>query len=123
LKFWHAWIVLIFIASGPWFGVLPEPQWNHVTWVPFTSGNDKATDMIINTLMFLPLGWTFKTPRRGMAGTATVLMMALAVSIGAESMQLFCARRDPSATDVAMNTVGTLLGAAGASLWRRRPLP
>ena len=123
MKFWHAWIVLIFIGSGPWFGVLREPQWDRVTWIPFTSRNDKATDMIINTLMFLPLGWTFKTPRRGMAGTASVLMMALAVSIGAESMQLFCAGRDPSATDVTMNTVGTLLGAAGAARWRRRPRP
>jgi glycopeptide antibiotics resistance protein len=103
--------------------VLREPQWDHVAWVPFNSRNDKASDMIINTLMFLPLGWAFKTPRRGLAGTATVVAMALAVSISAESMQLYCARRDPSATDVTMNTIGTLLGAAGASLWRRRPLP
>jgi len=123
LKFWQAWVFLIFVASGPWFGVLHEPQWDHVTWVPFTSQADKTTDMIINTMMFLPLGWTFKTRRRGIAGTATVLMMALVVSIGAESMQLYCVRRDPSTTDVTMNTIGTLLGAAGASLWRRRPLP
>jgi glycopeptide antibiotics resistance protein len=79
--------------------------------------------MIINTLMFLPLGWTFKTERRGPGGTLTVLLMALTVSVGAESMQLYCAKRDPSMTDVTMNTVGTLLGAASASLWRRRPLP
>lgn len=123
MKFWHVWVVLIFIGSGPWYGVLREPQWDHVTWVPFTSRTDKASDMIVNTLMFLPLGWTFKTKRRGLAGTATVLMMALTVSIGAESMQLYCAKRDPSMTDVTMNTIGTLLGAAGASLWRRRPLP
>jgi glycopeptide antibiotics resistance protein len=123
LRFWQLWVLLIFVGSGPWFGVLSTPQWDHVTWVPFTSPTDKASDMIINTLMLLPLGWTFKTNRRGFAGTATVLLMALAVSIGAESMQLYCARRDPSATDVTMNAVGTLLGAAGASLWRRRPLP
>ena len=123
MKFWQAWVLLLFIASGPWYGVLPAPQWDHVTWVPFTSRTDKATDMIINTLMFLPLGWTFKTQRRGAAGTGTVLLMALAVSLAAESMQLFCAHRDPSATDVTMNTIGTLLGTAGASLWRRRPLP
>lgn len=123
MKFWQAWVLLLFIASGPWYGVLPAPQWDHVTWVPFTGLTDKATDMIINTLMFLPLGWTFKASRRGLAGTATVLMLALMVSLTAESMQLYCARRDPSATDVTMNTIGTLLGAAGASLWRRRPLP
>ena len=123
MKFWQAWVLVIFIGSGPWFGVLREPQWDHVTWIPFTSRNDKPSDMIINALMFLPLGWTFKARRRGLAGTATVLLMALAVSISAESMQLYCARRDPSATDVATNTIGTLLGAAGASLWRRRPLP
>ena len=123
MKFWHAWVALIFIASGPWFGLLAHAQWDHVTWVPFTSRTDKPTDMIINTLMFLPLGWTFKTNRRGLAGTATVVLMALTVSLGAESMQLYCARRDPSMTDVTMNTVGTLLGAFGASLWRRRPLP
>jgi glycopeptide antibiotics resistance protein len=123
LKFWQAWIVLIFIGSGPWYGVLHQPQWEHVTWVPFTSRNDKPTDMIINTLMFLPLGWTFKTDRRGLGGTLTVLLMALTVSIGAESMQLYCAKRDPSMTDVTMNTIGALIGAAGASMWRRRPLP
>lgn len=123
MKFWHVWVALIFVASGPWFGLLPHAQWDHVAWVPFASRNDKPTDMIINALMFVPLGWTFKTRRRGAAGTATVLLMALTVSVGAESMQLYCARRDPSLTDVTMNTFGALLGAVGASLWRRRPLP
>ena len=123
MKFWHVWVAAIFIGSGPFYGVLRTPQWDRVTWIPFTSTEDKPRDMLVNTLMFVPLGWTFKTARRGVGGTAAVLATALAVSIAAESMQLYCARRDPSATDVVMNTVGTLLGAAGASLWRRRPLP
>jgi glycopeptide antibiotics resistance protein len=123
VKFWQAWVVLIFVASGPWWGVLDRPQWSRVTWVPFTSRDDKPRDMLVNTLMFVPLGWTFKTKRRGVAGTLAVVATTLTVSLGAESMQLFCRLRDPSATDVVMNTVGTLAGAAGASIWRRRPVP
>ena len=122
MRFWRAWVLLIFIGSGPWYGVLTRPQWDRVTWVPFTSAADKISDQLVNTLMFVPLGWTFKSRRRGFAGTLIVLATAAAVSVSAESMQLFCKDRDPSATDVVMNICGTLIGAAGASLWRRRPL-
>jgi glycopeptide antibiotics resistance protein len=123
VKFAYWWIALIFVISGPWYGLLRSPQWARVTWVPFTGSEDKLRDMLVNAAMFVPLGWTFKSRHRGVAGTACVVAAAVLVSFAAESMQLYCAKRDPSATDMVMNAVGTLAGAAGASLWRRRPLP
>ena len=123
VRFWQLWIVVIFVASGPWFGVTSTPQWDRLTWVPFTGAEDKLRDTIVNVALFLPLGWTLAARRAAPRGLLVAIGAGLATSFLAESMQLFCVLRDPSATDVLNNTIGSALGAAGAVAWSRRPLP
>ena len=54
------------VASGPWYGVVREPQWSRVTWIPFHGAEDKPRDMVVNVLLFVPFGWSFakSRPRR-----------------------------------------------------------
>lgn len=120
---WQFWIVVIFAVSGPWFGIARAPQWDRVTWVPFTGQEDKPRDIVANVLLFVPLGWTL-VPQRP-TGRAVALAVAAggAASLAIEMLQLFCVLRDPSATDVLMNTCGSAAGAIAGAAWRRRPLP
>ncbi len=123
MRFWQFWIIVIFVASGPWFGVTSSPQWDRVTWIPFTGAEDKPSDVVVNLAMFVPLGWTFARRRPEARGVWTAIAVGFATSFAAESMQLFCVLRDPSATDVLMNSCGSALGAGAAVAWARRPLP
>lgn len=123
MKLWRWWIVLVFVVSGPWFGVTTSPQWKRVEWMPFTSKENKPRDVIANVLLFVPLGWSFGASRPGRRGAALAIATGFATSLVAESLQVFWILRDPSATDLLTNTCGTALGVAGAALWRRRPLP
>ena len=123
MKFRHWWIVLIFVVSGPWYGVLSAPQWKRVAWIPFTGEGDKPRDVVVNVLLFVPLGWSFSATHTGRRRAALAIATGFVTSLAAESLQLFWVLRDPSATDLLTNTCGTALGVAGAALWRRRPLP
>lgn len=123
MRFWHLWILLIVVASGPWFGLTSTPQWDRVTWIPFTGFEDKPKDTIVNLALFLPLGWTIAARRPTGRGLLVAVGAAFVTSLAVESMQLFCVLRDPSATDVLNNTIGGAIGAAGAVAWSRRPLP
>jgi glycopeptide antibiotics resistance protein len=123
VRFWQVWILLIVVVSGPWFGLTRTPQWDRVTWVPFTGAEDKPRDAIANLILFVPLGWTLYSRRPDARGAALAVAAGCATSVAVESMQLFCVLRDPSATDVLMNTCGTAAGVAGSLAWRRRPLP
>ena len=123
MRFWQFWILVILVGSGPWFGVTSTPQWDRVTWVPFTGKEDKPRDVLVNLALFVPLGWTLASRRPVGRGLLVATAAGFATSFVAESMQLFCILRDPSATDVLNNTVGSALGAAAAIGWRRRPAP
>jgi glycopeptide antibiotics resistance protein len=113
MRSWPFWILVIAIASGPWFGVTRHPQWKRVTWIPFHGAEDKPRDIAVNFLLFLPFGWSFAKSRSSAAATAVAATMvaAAAVSVAVEIPQLFYRLRDPSATDVVMATLG---GGAGS---------
>ena len=81
MKAWKWWIVVVALASGPWYGLTSTPQWSRVTWMPFLGKEDKPGDMAANVL---------------------------------EAPQLFFVSRDPSATDIVMGILGTVVGAAAA---------
>ena len=50
MRSWPLWVLVIAVVSGPWFGVVREPQWSRVTWVPFLGFEDKPRDMVVNFL-------------------------------------------------------------------------
>jgi glycopeptide antibiotics resistance protein len=120
MRSWPFWIVVIAIASGPWFGVVHDPQWSRVTWIPFQGFEDKPRDMLVNLLLFVPFGWSFTTshPRRG--GVWLTILAALLVSIAVEIPQLFFRLRDPSATDIVMAVFGAAIGSLGSHVIYRR---
>ena len=117
---WPLWIVVIAIASGPWFGIVPRPQWERVSLVPFHGFEDKPRDVLVNFLLFVPFGWSVAKarPPRGRVGTA--ILAAALVSICVETPQLFYRLRDPSATDVVMAMCGAAAGSIGAQALHRR---
>jgi glycopeptide antibiotics resistance protein len=120
MRSWPFWIVVIAIASGPWFGVVHDPQWSRVTWIPFQGFEDKPRDMLVNLLLFVPFGWSFAKSRPPSGGVWHTLVAALLVSIAVEIPQLFFRLRDPSATDIVMAVFGAAIGSvASQTIYRR----
>lgn len=93
-------------------------------------GESNLDDIIHNVLLFLPLGFLLRADleRRHVAAAARVGLIAVlagALSLGVESVQLWMPARYAALIDVAANTAGALLGAACfnlARLWCRSPL-
>ncbi|HEX5476003.1 MAG TPA: VanZ family protein [Vicinamibacterales bacterium] len=118
MKLWRWWVVVVLVVSGPWFGLLRQPQWQNVHWMPFSDPADKPLDVLDNLLLFLPFGWSSAADKQRLSKAAS---LALAMSVLAESTQLFSRFRYPSGTDVLMGVAGTVVGFGGRLLWDRRP--
>ncbi len=113
MKLWQWWVIVVLAVSGPWYGLLREPQWSRVTWVPFRGAEDKPRDMAANFLLYVPFGLSFAGDTRS-RNVAAAALAGLAVSLPIESAQLFFRLRDPSATDVLMAVCGSAAGAIAA---------
>jgi VanZ family protein len=79
-------------------------------------------DRIANVLLYLPAGfclslWLNSYCRRRTAVIVAALLGTL-LSLGIEVAQVYLSPRVPSLTDLTLNAVGTLLGAAGGLAWR-----
>lgn len=124
IRSWPFWILIVIAASAPWFGIVREPQWSRVTWIPFHGFEDKPRDMVVNFLLFVPFGWSFVRPRPGVNGIVQAALAGGAVSLMVEIPQLFFRLRDPSATDVLMAICGAaaggLAGQAAGRVFRTR---
>ena len=118
MKLWKWWVLVVMVVSGPWFGVTSKPQWDRVTWIPFLGKEDKPSDMAANILIFVPFGWSYITGRPSRRGLASAIGAGALVSFCAEAPQLFFLSRDPSATDLLMGVVGTVVGAMARRTWR-----
>lgn len=103
----------------------------YVKWLPFEDlfdalrgeGRLRVTiiEMVSNIILFVPLGLALRwqNPRLGVGQTA---LIAAAVSIGVEVTQgLVLTDRWPTTTDVIMNGLGGLIGAAIAGSLARAP--
>lgn len=104
---------LIAAATFPW-DLQDHPHWYKVAWTPFASGVVRPHDLLLNAALYFPLGWFapgWSIPRRMLAAAA----LALPLSAALETAQVWSHVRFPSATDVAMNLAGALVGAAWAA--------
>jgi glycopeptide antibiotics resistance protein len=119
MRSWPFWILVIVVASGPWFGVVRQPQWQRVTWIPFHGFEDKPKDVLVNFLLFVPFGWSFVKTRPGWSGVAAAVAAAGAMSVAVEIPQLFYRLRDPSATDVVMAMCGAGAGSFASQAFHR----
>jgi glycopeptide antibiotics resistance protein len=111
------WLIVIAIAAVtiPW-DWQDHSHWNKVAWVPFRTGIVRPVDLLINVTLFFPLG--FLLPSNSTRSRfATALVAGLMLSTLIELTQVWSHVRFPSATDIVMNVLGSLIGAFGAS-WR-----
>lgn len=113
---WCWWIPLVWAISFPWAGVT-APHWARIHWIPLADPADHVRDMIANTLLFVPFGYSFAGGRTGRARISGAVLAAAAVSLSAEATQLFSTSRFPSATDVSAAVAGAALGAL-CRAWR-----
>lgn len=80
-----------------------------------------AFDVVMNVVMFIPLGFTHRLARPGARhSVAGALLLGAALSGLVESLQLFAPGRFPSLVDVATNTAGAVAGALLANSALRR---
>ena len=107
------WVVLWAYVATPWRSFNLRPSLENVELVPFADGSLRGH--VLNVLAFVPLG--FIGSGLGWSTSAVALTGASASGI-TEVLQLFSTRRHPSATDLILNTTGTLIGIALAGSWR-----
>jgi glycopeptide antibiotics resistance protein len=119
VKLWMWWILIVIVVSGPWFGIVREPQWGRVTWIPFHGLEDKPRDVVANFLLFVPFGWSFAASRPRARGVLAAIAWSAAVSLAVEIPQLFYRLRDPSATDVLMAICGAAAGSIAFQAFHR----
>ena len=108
LPLWVWWIPVVWIVSAP-VGLTITPQWHRVHLVPFSDPADKAADLAVNVMLFVPFGYSFA---RRPGGVLALTAAAAATSLSAEALQLFSTVRYPSGTDIAYAVLGALAGAS-----------
>ena len=109
--FWCWWIGVVWIVSFPWVGRATTPQWHRVHWIPFGDPADKLSDVVANVILFVPFGYSL-ADRGRKASIVRICLLAAAVSIGGEALQLYSTTRYPSATDVTCAVLGAVAGRA-----------
>ena len=82
----------------------------------YGGGRRFTADVLLNVAIFVPLGWLLRRGLRqcglpGMIGAVTVVLACAVFSFSIETLQYFLATRYSSILDVAMNTIGALVGA------------
>ena len=119
MRSWPFWTLLVIAVSGPWFGVVRDPQWERVTWIPFFGFEDRPRDAVVNFLLYVPFGWSFAKTGGG-RGVAAAMAAGAALSLAVEIPQLFFRLRDPSATDLLMALCGSGAGSVASQAFHRR---
>jgi glycopeptide antibiotics resistance protein len=108
------WIGVIVLAVVPWGRFQDHSHWNEVDWIPFSEPL-RVRDVVVNVLLYLPLGYWFRRQGGRMPLWWTVAF-AFGLSVATDLTQVFSHGRFPSARDVTCNTIGALCGA----LWAGR---
>jgi VanZ family protein len=80
------------------------------------------SDHIANVLLYLPLGFCLflwlATRLRRVPALLLATLLGASLSLAIEVAQVYVSARVPSLKDLALNTLGTALGAGGGLLWR-----
>lgn len=120
------WYLLLWIAFIVLVGVLPlrnfvgHSHWEYIKWLPTAEDLispkylvDIGSDLVGNTLLFLPLGF-FLSRLLSPASVRRQLLVAACVSgllsFSIEFYQVYCHNRFPSFFDVITNITGAFLG-------------
>jgi glycopeptide antibiotics resistance protein len=107
------WVAVILFVVTPWYGIRDHSHWARVQWIPFVSPPIRVSDIVLNTLFYMPFGFMYV--RRSASRRIWKAVAAAAVlSALTEVSQVYSHGRFPSTTDLVCNTVGAYLGAIWA---------
>ena len=119
LIFWTS--VIVIVGVWPLDNFVGHTHWQYIKWVPTAEDLrspkyllDIFTDIIGNTLLFLPFGYgVSRLLNNRTLGCQLIVAAALggALSLGIEYYQVYCHNRFPSILDVVTNVSGSLIGA------------
>jgi glycopeptide antibiotics resistance protein len=113
-------VIAIAALTFPW-DLQDHSHWFKATWIPFATGILRPRDLALNLALYVPLGFWLPV-RSARRRIAVALAVALLLSTAMELAQVWSHLRIPSATDTAMNVLGSVVGAL-ASVWRDGRLP
>jgi glycopeptide antibiotics resistance protein len=105
------WSAVIVATTVPWTDLVGHTHWRKVQWVPFRSPPVKAVDVIVNVLLYLPFGYTWRRARTSRARLWHAAALAFSLSLAIEWSQLYSHSRFPSVQDVLCNVGGAWVGA------------
>lgn len=121
----HAHLKLLFFATicfivygslYPWHFYARQLPGNPV-WMLLHSWSLHDSDIVVNVLLYAPLGMFGFLSMKGRIGAPIAIGFALSCSM--ELLQLFDAGRDAGALDVVSNTAGAALGVGCGALFER----
>ena len=105
--------VILLATTWPWTDFRTHTHWPKVEWIPFTH-RLVARDLLLNVLLFVPLGFA---ARKAWPGVSPwwIVAAAAALSLTVETYQLFAHRRFPTTVDLIANTAGAWIGTRRAA--------
>ena len=112
-----AWVTAWAVFSLPWTSMTSTANWERFRPPHVRAGSRLRSDHVLNFLFYVPaaplaaaLGWPVS------AGVAA----AAAISVTAETVQVFSHDRAPDGNDIVANIGGAIAGALAMLLYRRR---
>ena len=108
------YVLLLVVLTTAQIGS-PHPKRGYLKELPSRITRRAVVDGIVNVGIFVPLGWSLRRlidrRREGAVGTVlTVALVGAVVSVTVETIQHFMPLRYSSISDVAFNTLGTVVG-------------
>jgi hypothetical protein len=113
------WVGAILAGVVPWTDYQEHSHWAQVGWWPFVSPPVRVRDIVVNFLLYVPLGLSL-TREHGWRASAA-MTAGLALSVATEFSQVFSHTRFATMTDVVVNSLGTAAGALAGRLLTGRP--
>ncbi len=123
VSFLILWVVFtLMVGILPLSNFVGHSHWEYIKWVPIPTVEDLrspqylldiSSDIVGNTLLFLPLGYVL---RRLLTSSSPIRQLLIAAGIGItlslsiELYQVYCHNRFPSIFDVITNVTGTVIG-------------
>ncbi len=121
VSFLILWVVFtLMVGILPLKNFVGHAHWEYIKWVPTVADLrspkyllDIFSDLVGNTLLFLPLGYFLRRVLTSSNPSRQLLIAAgigITLSLSIELYQVYCHSRFPSIFDVITNVTGTVIG-------------
>ena len=114
------WALALVAVSVPFENLQNHTHWYKVGWIPFVTPPVKASDIIANVLLYIPLGY-FRQMRARRRMCVQALGESAVLAFLMELTQLYSHSRIPSSTDLVCDCAGAVIGAWARHRSVRRP--